>query len=215
MTGFTASVELTDADQRWGEQVRPEIDAAISQFVKGFVAAPYRHRVEHSLHSDLMAILRECPVLNDGVLHLANHHQSKLIHKEWPAQRIHEGQSRRANIDVVVLPPRSKDHAVDEREFRTGSIAACAAVEIGLDYDIEHFRKDLRKLRNVDAPMRYLVHFCRKKSSSQTQVRDKINELRANDPDVQSGSLKLVAAFPNDSRGFNVLLPGTPDWLTL
>ncbi|WP_369055612.1 hypothetical protein [Kineococcus terrestris] len=75
---------------------------------------------------------------------------------------MHKGGGR-GLFDLVVLAPTQLARA-GHRQFRDGRIQAPIAVELGLDYGLEHLRGDDAKFRNSRVRHPYLVHLARASS---------------------------------------------------
>jgi hypothetical protein len=146
-------------DGQWVETAVAIVEQVLDQLVFEFLRAPYLHRVEHSLHARLFAILAAQPhfdrnfVLNDGRT------VTQPIHKEWPETIPEEGH-RRGSFDLVILPPGLVGQS-SVQAFRTGRIAAPIVIEMGLDYGAGHLMADAEKLINSRVQHGYLVHFTR------------------------------------------------------
>jgi hypothetical protein len=167
-----ALLRLTDSDayapqeDPWISQATADVDEAINALIDEFAELPYLHRVEHSLHVRLCALLCERPkrVVGGHFPVGDNLAVTQLVHKEWPETfaRPEKGK-RRGNFDVVVLSPKLLATCQTIEDFREGRLAAPFVVEIGLDYDVHHLANDARKLINSRPHRGYLVHFVRRK----------------------------------------------------
>jgi len=155
--GQVWATELDEAS--WLNRVTVLVEQAIDQMVLEFVDLPYLHRVEHSLHCELYALLtanrtlgRPYP-LADGTL-------VQLVHKEWPETTVRPGKTGRGNFDMVVLHPASVSKATIT-EFEEGRVAPAVVIEVALNYGEVHLRGDMAKLENSRPPGAYLVHLAR------------------------------------------------------
>jgi hypothetical protein len=157
-----AAVPPPEEDRQWIERAVAVVEQSIDQLVFEFLRVPYQHRVEHSLHARLFAILsaqphlsRELP-LSDGTL-------TQPIRKEWP-ETIASPETRRGNLDLAILSPALlRAHSVEA--FRNGNIAAPIVIEMGLDYGAAHLGHDAEKLIQSQVQHGYLVHFTRRAPS--------------------------------------------------
>ncbi len=70
---------------------------------------------------------------------------------------------------------------VDLLDFRRGYIRPAIAIEIGLDYGIEHLKGDVAKLLNSRPQYGYILHLARPTGESQDDVEDYIMELIENE----------------------------------
>jgi hypothetical protein len=108
-----ALLRLTDPDayspqgDPWISDATDEIDNAIDTLAVEFANFPYLHRVEHSLHVRLCAILRKQAAYLSLQFQIGdNLGVTQLVHKEWPETFARpEKNGRRGNFDVVVLSP--------------------------------------------------------------------------------------------------------------
>ena len=153
----------------WLAKAQPLVEEAINDLLREFIAFPYLHRREHSIHVRLCALLalKNSP---DGLVDLSaqcplgeNIGQTQLIHKEWPSARAYQGKTRRGNVDVVVLPPALLKTCTCIDDFRKGRLPAPIVIEMGLDYGTKHLEKDARKLIDTTPRFSYLVHLIRER----------------------------------------------------
>jgi hypothetical protein len=160
--GETVSTATSpEAADTWTKRAVVLVEHAIDQLVIEFAELPYLHRVEHSLHCELYALLtanrtfgRPYPLANGTA-------QSQLVHKEWPEPIPRpEKVGRRGNVDLAVLHPQDLAEAgIDE--FREGRVRPIVAIEIGLNYDLGHLTGDVEKLTNSRVEHSYVVHLVR------------------------------------------------------
>lgn len=208
MTGVDDSLITDDAgvdgpwhgsieESGWLDRVTILVEQAIDQLVLEFAELPYLHRVEHSLHCELYALLttnrtlgRTYP-LKDGT-------PVQLVHKEWPETKVRPGKSGRGNFDLVVLDPTAVA-AADVAAFELGSITPAVAIEIGLNYGEDHLTGDMDKLTNSDPPRAYLVHLARKPVFHLPDVVDGLVE--------QRGAKVAAALAGTANTSFRLLRP--------
>ncbi len=151
-----------DEDWPWIERAVGIVEQSLDELVFEFLRVPYLHRVEHSLHARLFAILAAQPHLS-GELPLSDGTLTQPIHKEWP-ETVPSPATRRGNFDLVILSPALLHlHRVDT--FRAGNIPAPIVIELGLDYGAAHLAQDAEKLIQSQVRHGYLVHFTRRKAS--------------------------------------------------
>jgi hypothetical protein len=147
----------------WLATATRAVEVAIDALVWEFVEHPYLHRVEHSLHARLIAILTAHPLFSH-LLPIGNTGRyTQPVHKEWPETIPREGKDgRRGNFDVAIL---SRDQLADAtlEDFRDGRIPAAIVIEVGLDYGLDHLRNDHDKLVNSEVESGFLIHFSRAK----------------------------------------------------
>jgi hypothetical protein len=149
------------ADDPWVRETHKLIDQSINQLVTEFVADPYLHRVEHSLHAHLFRFLSAHEHLAGKYPLGSGPNTTQLIHKEWP-ETIPRSGSRRGNFDLAVLSPTVISGCRHLDEFREGRLPAPFVIEMGLDYDCGHLANDVSKLLNSRPYQGYLIHFDRK-----------------------------------------------------
>jgi len=139
--------------------VKQLLESAIDSLIDNFIREPYLHRVEHSMHCELYSMLSVHRSLQ-GVHPIGSTSwNTGLIHKEWPEQKAREDKNgRRGNFDLAILSPESLRRA-DLYEFTEGRIEPDFAVEMGLNYNLDHLINDDRKLCNSGyTESGYLVH---------------------------------------------------------
>ncbi len=123
------------------------VENAINRLVDDFLANPWLHRVEHSLHCELYGLMRAAPDIPKTVVTAA--FTTQPVHKEWPEPQSHGHRKRRGNFDLAVLQPALGDYEIDD--FRYGRLPLLAAIEIGLNYSVDHLMSDWEKLRQASA----------------------------------------------------------------
>lgn len=155
-------IELSDTSAVWLQEAVAATERAIERLLEEFVEKPYLHRVEHSLHTRLHALLLEEPDLRKEVSIGTSGHLTQLVHKEWPETIPAPGQihQHRGLFDLAVLAPEQLG-AANLEQFRRGRIAAPIVVEVGLDYGYKHLSDDAEKLTNSKVRAPYLVHLSR------------------------------------------------------
>lgn len=143
----------------WEAEVVAIVEEAIDQLVTDFVAIPYLHRVEHSIHCELYRLLKNHPLL--AATYPMGSDTSQCVHKEWPEYIVRPGHGNyRGNYDLAILSPEVLATAsVDE--FRFGRLRPTVAIEIGLNYDLGHLQADAAKLANSGLVHSYLIHLVR------------------------------------------------------
>ncbi len=148
-------------DDAWTKRAVVLVEHAIDQFVIEFAELPYLHRVEHSLHCELYALLTANRTLGCPYPLAHGGRRSQLVHKEWPepVPRPEKGNCR-GNVDIAVLHPQALFEAgIDQ--FREGRIRPVIAVEIGLNYSLTHLSDDVAKLTNSGVEHSYVIHLVR------------------------------------------------------
>jgi hypothetical protein len=175
---------LSTQDIAWVAAAVPLVDAAINDLVVEFLAAPYRHRVEHSLHVQLYGLLTRHEHFRQEIALGGSGDTTQPVHKEWPETR-QRGGRRRGNFDLAVLPPGMLLEC-SVADFLAGRLAAPIAIEVGLDYGAAHLDNDCKKLLHSRVPHGYLVHFTRGADDSRAE------ELVVNPS--EGGSLKTAFA---------------------
>lgn len=166
-------VPAPPGDDPWLRRATDAVDHAIDTLLTGFLDAPYLHRVEHSLHAEVFGLLKTHDALAEHA-HLRTGQQTQLVHKEWPETlpRDNDGTPRpRGLFDLAVLSPAQLHQATLE-QFRTGRIAPAIAIEIGLDYGVNHLRGDGHKLANSAVTVPYLIHLSRLPVRDTTAIED-------------------------------------------
>jgi hypothetical protein len=154
-----APIEI-EPESVWLLAAKSAAHSAINDLAIGFLRHPFLHRVEHSLHVELVRLLvRAKPDLAlPSPLRNSEHH-SQAIHKEWPETFPRDGNGR-GNFDLALVSPNQLS-AADPKEFRGGWIKAAIVIEMGLDYGWNHLKRDRDKLVNSKATVGYLIHLQR------------------------------------------------------
>jgi len=152
------SVPAEAVAEPWLTTMIPLVERAIDNLVDDFVAHPFRHRVEHSLHLQLFRALVAHAALDALVKSGTSSFRTGLIHKEWPMPAV--DSDRRGLFDLVLLTPRQLAEASLD-QFRQGRIVPPVAIELGLDYGRAHLAQDLVGLAESKVPYGYVVHFTR------------------------------------------------------
>jgi hypothetical protein len=148
-------------DSIWIERAMRITEVCIDELVLEFLRIPYLHRVEHSIHTRMYAILINqphfdwhFPLAKEGMV-------TQAIHKEWPESipRPEKG-NRRGNFDLAILSPGQLSNC-NLQDFSCGRLAPPIAIEMGLNYCEGHLAADAEKLLNSKIRHGYLVHLIR------------------------------------------------------
>lgn len=168
----TTTSDESDASSKsdlWERKASSIVENIIDQFVLQFLEMPYLHRVESSIHCELYKLLVNERLLGSG--YPMGVWWSQLVHKEWPEclPRPEKG-NRRGNFDLCVLSPHDLT-SCSLADFLEGRIRPIIAIELGLDYKLDHLKEDSKKLANSQLGHGYLIHLVRQECS------DNFNEL--------------------------------------
>lgn len=156
-------VVTTDNEASWIERARRLTELSIDELLLEFLDMPYLHRVEHSVHTRLCAILGGHPHFDRHLSLAGGLSLTQAIHKEWPETIPRpEKNNRRGNFDIAILSPARISRANAE-EFCSGRIIAPIVIEMGLNYDEGHLAGDVEKLLNSKVEFGYVVHLLRDK----------------------------------------------------
>lgn len=154
-----APISVPPADDPWVVAAAAATERALDTLVDEFREKPYLHRVEHSLHVRLHALLVEERILAEEV-QLKSGERTQLVHKEWPETVPGGPEARRGSFDLVVLAPQQLREA-ELAQFRQGRIEAPIVIEVGLDYGLRHLEQDMSKLLNSGVAHPYVLHLSR------------------------------------------------------
>ena len=154
-----STIGTGSAEDDWLKQAIFLVEHSIDQLLREFLANPYSHRVEHSIHARLFTILTSHTHFQQACPFHGGHFLTQPVHKEWPETR-HRPDVRRGNFDLAILSPGSLVSATPDT-FCKGLIAAPIAIEIGLDYGVGHLADDQDKLLHSRVPHGYLLHLTR------------------------------------------------------
>ena len=172
-----------DVDVSWLTSATKAVEVVLEDVVTEFLARPYLHRVEHSLHAELYHRLKDQADLR-GEFPLRTGELTQLVHKEWPETRpdVSPGASgRRGAFDLAVVSPEGIAAATLE-QFRQGRIAAPIVIEVGLDYGQKHLQDDGKKLLDSGVQAAYLLHLSRVRDANaeaiERYVKDPPGHLR-------------------------------------
>lgn len=160
-----------EADPHWLAAATTAVETVLDDVVTAFLACPYLHRVEHSLHAELYLRLKNQEVLRDEVP-LSTGETTQLVHKEWPETRpdLSPGASgKRGAFDLAVLSPDALAAGTLE-QFRQGRIAAPIVIEVGLDYGQKHLEDDGKKMLDSGVTAPYILHLARVRDVNATAI---------------------------------------------
>lgn len=152
---------ISPDDKFWIERAKRITEICIDELVREFLEIPYLHRVEHSIHTRLYAILNAQPHFDRHFSLAEGGMLTQPIHKEWPEPipRPDKG-NRRGNFDLVILSPGQLSRC-SLQDFCTGRLVPPIAIEMGLNYGEGHLAADAEKLINSNIQHGYLVHLVR------------------------------------------------------
>jgi len=151
-------IRKTGESTLWERKAASVVEDTIDQFILEFISFPYLHRREHSIHCELYRLLVSRRFLS-GNYPIGNWF-SQLVHKEWPEHSQRPGKTKRGTIDLCILSPE-RLKSCPLQEFLDGRIEPAIAIEIGLDYKLEHLEQDSEKLLESRTNHRYLIHLIR------------------------------------------------------
>lgn len=149
--------KLPQEESMWHLRAKRIVEASIDEFVLDFVALPCLHRVEHSIHCELFRILKSHTLFASA--YPMGEHISQCVHKEWPEYKSRPGK-RRGNFDISIIAPDDLNSASYD-DFNLGKLRPFAAIELGLNYDLNHLEQDAEKFQNSGIANSYLVHLVR------------------------------------------------------
>ncbi len=156
---LAATIAAPQADDEWVQCAVQRVDRVISRIVAEFIADPLMHRVEHSLHARIWALLTADSMFREPVDIGKTGRRTQLVHKEWP-ETIPEPDHHRGLFDLAVLSPRQLEQA-SVKQFRQGRLDAPIVIEVGLDYGFGHLHADQKKVIDSKVPAPYLLHLSR------------------------------------------------------
>jgi hypothetical protein len=165
------------------------VEAEIDELVKEFLQFPYLHRVEHSMHVHLIHALLSHEHFSDRPCIGSTKQLTQLIHKEWPETVIREEKDGRGSFDIAILSPNVLKECTRLRHFADGWLPAPIVIEMGLNYNLEHYEQDRSKLLNSEVYRGYLIHLLREYPDD---IREKASiESRENYPRIQTAYGKV------------------------
>ncbi len=160
-----------EADPDWLAAATAAVEKVLDEVVTEFVAHPYLHRVEHSLHAELYSRLKAQAALS-GQFPLCTDELTQLVHKEWPETRpdLSDGASgKRGAFDLALISPQGIAAARLD-QFQQGRIAASIVVEVGLDYGLKHLENDGKKMLDSGVRAPYLLHLSRVRDVNAAEI---------------------------------------------
>lgn len=168
-------------DAAWVERACQLTEAAIDRLLHDFLHAPFRHRVEHSVHAELYAMLAKEEHLCQPLPLFEENLFTQSLHKEWPEVVARPDKvGRRGLFDLALLSPAAVRRCRAE-EFEGGWVRPPIAIELGLNYNAAHLFNDAEKLLNSAIEHGYLVHLIRGKPFAcehfNEQLLDPVNGL--------------------------------------
>ncbi len=114
-----------------------------------------------------------------------------------------EKGNRRGNFDLVVLGPTTRrNESLSPKDFKQGLIKPGIVIEIGLDYDLDHLKKDHEKMRKSDVRRGYLIHFARPTGDPQnrTELEQYIEKLMAEELRGHTETISIAYAQVAEDR---------------
>lgn len=195
-------VELLKVNAEFSEDVEDiiaQLDQHVDNFIEAFLEAPYTHRVEHSIHVDLFNRIAGIEAIAAEQITLSDEHSSPLVHKEWPEPTTIGNSTRRGSHDLALLPPCTPTI----QQFCRGFIRPFAAFELGLNYEQDHFLKDVYTLHYAELPAAYVIHLARAEAHNQERVIEQVKLLIEAGHDGNNGWPKLaIGILRNDSAPY-------------
>lgn len=181
------------------EKIIEKVELSINQLVDEFVANPYLHRVEHSLHAHLYHIMKQHLELSQ-IVEMKNGYKTQLIHKEYPETNASKAP-RRGSFDMAILNPKDISDCDNLDKFKKGHIEPFIVIEMGLNYpegyQRKHFSKDIKKMQQSKVQHGYIIHFLSKK---QDIFAEKIIKTRMIDGKKIDDNIKIIyVAFNNNT----------------
>ena len=164
---------LLDQTNAMPEGIVNRLDEQVDAFLDDFIANPYAHRVEHSIHIDLFSRIATHEEVVAQRVEIQNGHMSQLVHKERPEPSRIGKSTRRGSHDIALLPPCKPS----PEQFCLGFIRPFAAFELGLNYDVAHFDKDVFTLHYAKLPASYVIHLARTEAPNQERVLERAHAL--------------------------------------
>jgi hypothetical protein len=176
--------------------IESEVERALDSFIDEFIRFPYLHRAEHSIHAQLFHIMMKSPGNLSKHFIMGSGETTQLIHKEWPWPD-KGSKPKRATFDFAILTPEYiKNGCKSLEDFCEGHTCPPIIIEIGLDYDIKHLKKDNKKLegflKSGHQFKGYLIHLTRNRKEEDPQVESLINNIPSTNTNI-----KTVYAFVN------------------
>lgn len=152
------------------------VEQSVEDLLQSFLRQPFAHRVEHSLHVDLYHSIRTAALLAQDVRIGDSEFSTRLVHKEWPSSEpfsVRGVRERRQSYDIAVLDPRDVARGTLS-DLIEGRFRSPIALELGLDYSLDHLQGDLDKLQHNSVMHPYVVHFSRRRTRHATAVEESI-----------------------------------------
>lgn len=165
-----------DGNDNWEKRATRLVETSIDQLILEFIEFPYTHRVEHSIHCELYRILKSHTIFASS--YPMGSYSGQLVHKEWPEYIRRPEKQGRGNFDLAILPPSQLENATFD-DFRQGRLRPFAAIEMGLDYKLNHLMQDSAKFENSGISNSYLIHLVRE---SVTDNFEKLEDYVLNSP---------------------------------
>lgn len=197
-------LEFLDSDRYlpegdpWLPRAQAIVEQSLNALLDEFLATPYLHRVEHSIHAELFRMLVAHDELGQRVPIGGSGEVTRLVHKEWPESVGRSGR-RRGNFDLAVLTPNQLRGCESVDAFRQGLLQAPIVIEVGLDYPASHLASDALKLINSRPAHGYLVHFSRQ--TPRDDGPEGVERIAA-ELEAKTGIKVLYASIDGPSRVF-------------
>ena len=195
------SVPWTD----WIERAIEIVEQCIDRLVIEFLEHPSLHRVEHSIHAELFAMLSSHRHFSQRWPLADGKTFTQLVHKEWPETipRPEKG-NRRGNFDLAILSPgvvaQCHPQTFSMGLAQGGVARPCIAIEAGLNYSQTHLAKDADKLANSVIAHGYLIHLVRDSPPELAEVTSIIEKVEP------EGTCRIAYAVAGQTRKYRKLL---------
>jgi hypothetical protein len=183
--------QLLDNTSAMPEGIIKQLDDQVDAFLDTFIKSPYMHRVEHSIHVDLFNRIAALSDVAERNVEITNGFKSSLVHKEWPEPSRINAAKRRGSHDIALLPPCNPS----VEQFCLGYIRPFAAFELGLNYNVAHFDKDVYTLHYAKLRTAYVIHLAREEAQNQEQVIERVQALLDAGHHGNDGWPKLAVAI--------------------
>jgi hypothetical protein len=151
-----------ESNAGWLKAATTAVEKVLDDVTTSFLASPYLHRVEHSLHAELYAHLKNQAALRDEYT-LRTSETTQLVHKEWPETVLTSAPELAGSVALSTwrcCPLRDSPLPLWS-SFRQGRITAPIVIEVGLDYGRKHLEDDGKKMLDSDVLAPYLLHLSR------------------------------------------------------
>lgn len=165
------------------KEIKGIVEECIEKVVEDFEVRPYMFYTEQDIHCYLYHLIYEkFKKQGIGECKTRDNKDTNILHKEYPpiSKKYRKGR-RRGAFDITILSPEyiSNIYSVvrgkNMRDENDNPAFPFIAIELALDCDTDHLKRDYKKLTNKENKIEnaYILHFIRDKNIEEMSKRKK------------------------------------------